>query len=101
MIKEARKMRVNDMVREAVKDNLIGKEDITEAKTILTWIEKGPKEAKKVSKDAVENLIKNGFVTDDGKRLQGCEPHEPTIWFIMAILGAKGLIMQRKEARSP
>lgn len=51
----------------------------------------GRKEAEKVSKKAVKNLEKNGFVSSDGKKLL---VEKDGIWFLLAVLGAKGYIRQ-------
>lgn len=79
---------IDNKIDELLKEKIIGEGEVIEAKTILTWINLGRREAEKVSKKAVKNLIKNGFVSKDGKTLIMGDG----IWFLLAVLGAKGYV---------
>jgi hypothetical protein len=90
--------KIDKSIEKMIKDNDISKEDITVAKTILTWMEYGKKEASKISKIAVKNLIKNGFVDKTGEKLIG-DSSDIGMWFLLAMSGARGYIEQvNKEA---
>lgn len=78
-----------------IKENLFGEKDIPEARTILTWMHDGRRAAEKISKKAVQNLVKNGFVDKSGEMILCSEDDENLgIWFCLAICGAKGHIKQ-------
>lgn len=82
---------IDNAVNKLIENNVIDDFFSKEAKTVLTWLKYGRKEAEKVSKKAVKNLEKNGFVSSDGKKLL---VEKDGIWFLLAVLGAKGYIRQ-------
>jgi hypothetical protein len=91
-------LNIDKEIEKMIKENAIGEEDALEAKTLLTWLSKGRKEAEKISKISVKNLIENGFVSKDGKRLiANTDKKYASIWFLLAIAGAKGFIKQSVE----
>jgi hypothetical protein len=90
------KKKIEDTINKLIRDNIISKSDVVEAKVLLVWLYKGKKEALKIDKVAVENLIENGFTTKDGNYLLVDKSH-PTLWFLLAILGAKGYVKQVSE----
>jgi len=84
---------INKIIKSMIKENMFGKEDIPEAKTILVWMHEGKKAAQKISKEAVKNLIKCGFVDKPTGKLCGAG-EDIGMWFLLALNGAKGFIKQ-------
>jgi len=87
--------KIEKLLKEMIKENMFGEKDVPEARTILTWMHNGRKAAEKISKKAVKNLIENGYVDKSGEKLCcGEDDEEMSIWFCLAICGAKGFIKQ-------
>lgn len=85
--------KIDRIIKQCIKDNLFEENDIMEARVILTWLFEGKESAGKISSRAVENLEKYGFAKDD-KLLSGADD-EMTLWFCLAMAGAKGYVTQR------
>lgn len=93
-----KKPSIDETIDKFVKDNLIGEDDRVYAKTIITWMIKGEREAKKVSALACKNLRDCGFVSKDGKLYFNLDSDDNGIEFCMLICGAQGFI---KYVRTP
>jgi hypothetical protein len=87
---------IEKTLEKMISDNFISEDYKTEAKAVLTWLLKGREEAEKVSKKAVKNLEKNGFVADGGKLLD-VDADNMDMWFLLAVAGAKGEVRQIVE----
>lgn len=87
-------MDIDKVIADCLKDNVFGEDSVVEARTILTWMDKGKREAEKVSKIVVDNLTKGGFVKNDKlvADKESLKDENTTIWFCLLIAGAKGLL---------
>ncbi len=86
-----------EMISDMIDEKLITHKDIVEAMTILVWMDHGRKAAERISSRAVKNLEKNGFA-EKGKLIRSEEFNNAIdIWFLLAVLGAKGIVAQRAE----